>query len=524
MCTSREPSLLKTELAPPAAPPRLLASPHPLLYHSAPALVPLRQRVHCKPSPQMPRQGRVPLHIDPKIQNIIDLTDIPDCYRGHESNQSRGKCTCGAGWNLLRQGPYAKLWRAGELPYGTCTPCGTNVCDGSGKRRVRTVCPCGAKGCGGTKYKADPKAPRLRQRCPKSNVDRRDCKLGCDSCGARICPRMKVQKYQCKCGGPGCGKGLCEESKLVKARCNCGSDGCGIGLCPRTGSQLHRCTCRRPECGNGLCDVSSVSRNICDCEGDRCGASLCPKTRKPEWVCDCRRRECGSALCPRTGTRIGRCKCGDAKCGRQVAAAILNRFFPPARRRGDGYDFYTVSEADAEAFFGMSVDDVLNYLVATYPGSAAETRRLWSLGLLHVDHIEPCALVVERMGPFVEKGEATEAFKYVNRLENLQLMRGARNSAKCDDFPRSTRDALAQRAALKPSGAMTPTKFQGWVADVRLDVRDGNFEIGDPARFKRDRAPRRAPAAAPKRRRAPPSKPTRSRPAPAASAKRGRRG
>ena len=428
--------------------------------------------------------GRPPNNIDPKIQKVIDRTRIPVCDRGHEGNDARRLCTCGAGFNLLRQGPFAKLWRAGELPPGTCMPCGTGVCDGSGKRMMRTFCPCRADGCGG-------------------------------GIEGRACESTKVWKYLCDCGSDGCGSGLCEWTKVWKYRCNCGSDGCGNGLCPRTGRILSQCKCRRSECGGGLCDVSRVARHVCACKGDGCGASLCPTTGKPVWSCDCRRRECGAALCDNTKATRRHCKCGDASCGRGVASAILNRFFPTKRRRGGGDDFYTVSDADAEEFFGIDVNSVIEYLVATFPGSAAETRRLWSLGLLQVDHIEPCALVVERMGPFVEKGETTDALRYVNRLSNLQLMRAARNASKGDSFPRSTRDALARRAALEPSGAMTPAKFQGWVADVRLDVRGGNFEIGDPARFEKDRAPRRAAA---------PPKPTRDRPARAASAKRRRQG
>ena len=61
---------------------------------------------------------------------------------------------------------------------------------------------------------------------------------------------------------------------------------------------------------------------------------------------------------------------------------------------------------------------------------------------VQVEHIEPCALVFDRMGPFVDAdGNFTEAARYLNRLANLQLMDAYKNNQKSDNFSGVTRRA-----------------------------------------------------------------------------------
>ena len=151
-----------------------------------------------------------------------------------------------------------------------------------------------------------------------------------------------------------------------------------------------------------------------------------------------------------------------------------------------------VAVAKAEASWGLTVAQVMEYLVATYPGSAADVRRMWTMGILNVDHIVPRNKVLKDKGPFVDRHNNTlPAFDYVNRIVHLQLARPAINSSKGDKFPKSTSDALARRVALMPRGKLSPSKFASWIAAVRKDVREGNYEIGDPARFPADPPPAR---------------------------------
>ena len=88
-------------------------------------------------------------------------------------------------------------------------------------------------------------------------------------------------------------------------------------------------------------------------------------------------------------------------------------------------------------------------MLASYPGDPKETIRKWADGELQVEHIEPCALVFERKGPFVDAdGNFTEAARYLNRLANLQLMDAHKNNVKDANFSGTTRRALEERERL----------------------------------------------------------------------------
>ena len=74
---------------------------------------------------------------------------------------------------------------------------------------------------------------------------------------------------------------------------------------------------------------------------------------------------------------------------------------------------------------------------------------MWAEGKLQVEHIEPCALVFERKGPFVDAdGNFTEAARCLNRLANLQLMDTVANAVKDANFSGTTRRALEERERL----------------------------------------------------------------------------
>ncbi|EGB10365.1 hypothetical protein AURANDRAFT_62726 [Aureococcus anophagefferens] len=355
--------------------------------------------------------------------------------------------------------------------------CGSYLCMVTGAQRNK--CDCGAKGCGASL-------------CPKTGLERARCDCGDGDCGASLCPTTGLKRALCDCGDGDCGASLCPTTGRVRGDCECDDDDCGAWLCPRTKKRQGDCPCRRLECGARLCPTTGRVRCVCECDDDKCGASLCARTKLPKWHCSCRSEECGGSLCDETKVEKRLCKCGADGCGAAVACNVLAGFLRAVKRRGGKVDFPFVAVAKAEAFWGLTVAQVMEYLVATYPGSAADVRRMWTMGVLNVDHIVPRNKVLKDMGPFVDRHNNTlPAFDYVNRIVHLQLARPAINSSKGDKFPKSTSDALARRVALMPRGKLSPSKFASWIAAVRKDVREGNYEIGDPARFPADPPPAR---------------------------------
>ena len=102
----------------------------------------------------------------------------------------------------------------------------------------------------------------------------------------------------------------------------------------------------------------------------------------------------------------------------------------------------------------------------------SEPIEKWADGRLQVEHIEPCALVFDRMGPFVDAdGNFTEAARYLNRLANLQLMDAYKNNRKSDNFSGVTRRALEERERLLAGFDISTEKgFEDHLDALRVHV------------------------------------------------------
>ena len=106
---------------------------------------------------------------------------------------------------------------------------------------------------------------------------------------------------------------------------------------------------------------------------------------------------------------------------------------------------------------------------------------MWAEGKLQVEHIEPCALVFDRMGPFVDAdGNFTEAARYLNRLANLQLMDAYKNNRKNNNFSVVTRRALEERErVLAGCDISTEEGFKKHLKALDVHVNLSSvFEIG----------------------------------------------
>ena len=204
----------------------------------------------------------------------------------------------------------------------------------------------------------------------------------------------------------------------------------GKVCCWRSGSkkQTHLCGCRLPTPGRAPC-----------------GSSLCWKipTRtgggRQKSKCPCRSKGCGASVCTNTDCLKDDCMCGGPDCGKGFGRKLLSRFSCRAFCSD-------LTNAKIDEFLGYSSKQLRAHLLASYPGNPEETIEKWADGRLQVEHIEPCALIFDRMGPFVDAdGNFTEAARHVNRLANLQLMDAYKNNRKSSNFSDVTRRALEER-------------------------------------------------------------------------------
>jgi len=158
--------------------------------------------------------------------------------------------------------------------------------------------------------------------------------------------------------------------------------------------------------------------------------------------------------------------CGGPDCGKGLGRRLLSNFSCRAFCSD-------LTNAKIEEFLGYSSKQLRAHLLASYPGNnPEETIEKWADGRLQVEHIEPCALVFERMGPFVDAdGNFTEAARYLNRLANLQLMDTVKNNRKSDNFSGVTRRALEERERLLAGcDISTPGGFQKHLDALRVHV------------------------------------------------------
>ena len=136
-----------------------------------------------------------------------------------------------------------------------------------------------------------------------------------------------------------------------------------------------------------------------------------------------------------------RSTCGGPDCGTALGRRLLARVSWRA--------FCDLTSDQIDAVLGYSSKQLRAHLLASYPGKPEVVAKMWAEGKLQVEHIEPCALVFERKGPFVDAdGNFTEAARYLNRLANLQLMDTVANAVKDANFSGTTRRALEERERL----------------------------------------------------------------------------